>query len=343
MTIILGIETSCDETSVALVNDKRDVLSHLVRAQLADHAPYGGVVPEIAARAHLDILPDLLRQALSEAALGMADMDGIAATIGPGLIGGVIVGTMVGKTLASIHRKPFIGINHLEAHGLTARLVDDVPFPYLLLLISGGHCELGVMEGLGRYRLLGGTLDDALGEAFDKVAKMMGLPYPGGPQVEALAREGNATRFALPVPLAGKAGCDFSFSGLKTAVRLHLERLKETGGITRQDRCDMAASFERVVVATMQERLAHAWAMLGDGHGINHLVVAGGVAANQRLGACFREFASTHGLGCVIPPPSLCTDNAAMIAWAGMEYFREGRFTPLDAEPKARWPLASLG
>lgn len=333
---ILGIETSCDETAVAIVDGDRKVLAHALVSQLEDHAPYGGVVPEIAARSHLHHLPRLLEKAKQESGLSLADIDAVAVTAGPGLIGGVIVGLMFAKALASAHALPLVAVNHLEAHALTARLTDEVAFPFLLALVSGGHCQMLEVTGVGQYRELGATRDDALGEAFDKTAKMMGLPYPGGPVMERLAREGDASRFALPRPMVGTPGCDMSFSGLKTAVRL---ALAEHQPLDDQLRRDMAASFEAAICDVMRDRLHAALAMASNP---TACVVAGGVAANQALKAALTEVASRHGLPLVVPPPALCTDNAVMIAWAGIERFRLGLTDPLDIEPKARWPLASL-
>ena len=339
--LVLGIESSCDETAGAIVSEQRNLLANRVRSQLAEHQPYGGVVPEIAARAHMAHLEPLLQEALSDANCGYEQLDAIAATTGPGLIGGVIVGTMAGKALASIYRKPFIAVNHLEGHALTARLTDQVEFPYLLLLVSGGHCQYLLVRGLGDYTLLGGTIDDALGEAYDKVAKMLGLGYPGGPALEAQAQRGDALRFDLPRPLRGQENCNFSFSGLKTAVRYQLrEMVSSPDQLTPRDVADMAASFQSVVIELVMDRTRHALRQVQDAD-ITALVVAGGVAANQAIKAALQELADEASLPLLVPPPKLCTDNAAMIAWAGLEYFRAGRVSALDVEPRARWPLAS--
>ncbi|MCA3573419.1 MAG: tRNA (adenosine(37)-N6)-threonylcarbamoyltransferase complex transferase subunit TsaD, partial [Aestuariivirga sp.] len=323
MTHILGIETSCDETAAAVVRrdaaGRGEILSNVVLSQLKEHAPYGGVVPEIAARAHVEHLDRLVAQAMAEAGLGFADLDGIAATAGPGLLGGVIVGLTMAKAIALGAGKPLIAVNHLEGHALTARLLEPVEFPYLLLLISGGHTQFQIVEGVGRYHRLGTTIDDALGEAFDKVAKLLGLGYPGGPAVEAYARRGDAARFDFPRPLKGRKDCDFSFSGLKTAVR---EVVNGLGSLTEQDVADVAASFEAAVADTMADRLRMAVHLFRAAHpGVVSpaLIVAGGVAANQRLRAVFGEAAERHGLRLIVPPARLCTDNAAMIAWAGAE------------------------
>jgi len=337
---ILGIETSCDETAVAVVadDDGRPVIRvNLVQSQLAEHAPYGGVVPEIAARAHLDHLDRLIRAALDEANLGFADLDGIAASAGPGLIGGLIVGTMAAKGIAWAAQKPFVAVNHLEAHALTARLTDGIEFPYLLLLISGGHSQLLACEGIGRYRQLGTTLDDAAGEAFDKSAKLLGLPQPGGPAIAAAAQRGDPRRFALPRPLQGREGCDLSFSGLKTAVR------QAAGTVDPDDEqavADLAAAVEFTICDHLADRTARAVRWFRDRYPRGtSLVAAGGVAANARLRTWLGALAEEHGLRFVVPPPALCTDNGAMIAWAGLERLLLGLADPLDAPVRPRWPL----
>lgn len=332
--LVLGIESSCDETAAAVVAGDRRILSNVVLSQLDEHRPYGGVVPEIAARAHVSHLDGLIRQALREAGVGLSDLSAIAATAGPGLIGGVIVGLTTAKAIALGSGKPLIGINHLEGHALTPRLVSDVGFPYLLLLVSGGHCQLLAVEGVGRYRRLGTTIDDAVGEAFDKTAKLLGLGYPGGPAVERTAAAGDPARFTLPRPMIGRPGCDFSFSGLKTAVREALAALPQP--VTDQDKADLAASFQAVVGAVMVDRTRRALALLPTG---TPLVVAGGVAANRHLRARLEKLAGEVGSAFVAPPLRLCTDNAAMIAWAGVEHFRAGHTDPLDIKPRARWPL----
>lgn len=335
---ILGIETSCDETAIAIVDGERRVLAHALVSQLEDHAPYGGVVPEIAARSHLHHLRSKLDAVLQESGLTLGDMDGIAATAGPGLIGGVMVGLMFAKALASVERLPLIGVNHLEAHALTARFTDDVQFPFLLVLVSGGHCQMLEVEGVGRYRELGATRDDALGEAFDKTAKMMGLPYPGGPVMERLARQGDPKRFRLPRPMMGTEGCDMSFSGLKTAVRLALAELDP---LADKDRADMAASFEAAICDVMRDRLEAALALCHNPN-LTACVVAGGVAANQALRKALQQVAARHELPLVVPPIALCTDNAVMVAWAGLERLKLGWTDTVAIEPKARWPLTSL-
>jgi len=347
--IVLGIETSCDDTAAALVDSERRIRANLVLAQLAEHQPYGGVVPEIAARSHLDHLDTLITRAMTEADLDFDDIDGIAATAGPGLIGGVFVGVMTGKAIAAARRLPFLAINHLEGHALTVRLTDDVAFPYLLLLVSGGHCQLVAVEGIGRYHRLGTTIDDAVGECFDKCAKMLGLGFPGGPALERLAQGGDPARFDLPRPMMGRETLDFSFSGLKTAVRHRIADIgpdklapDNLGGESQTAR-DLAASFHAAVADVLADRCARAltlfqarWGRLGP------MVVAGGVAANQTLRARLSEVAAAGGTHLVAPPPALCTDNAAMIAWAGIERLRLGLRDPLDFAPRPRWPLGDV-
>jgi len=337
---ILGIETSCDETAVAVVSadgGQPEIRANLVQSQLAEHAPYGGVVPEIAARAHLDHLDRLVRAALHEAGIGFDALDGVAASAGPGLIGGLIVGTMAAKGIAWTTGKPFAAVNHLEAHALTARLTDAVDFPYLLLLVSGGHSQLLACVGVGQYRQLGTTLDDAAGEAFDKSAKLLSLPQPGGPAIAAAARHGNPRRFTLPRPMQGRDGCDFSFSGLKTAVR------EAASTITLNDDegvANLAAAVELAICDHLVDRTARAVRWFRDRYPAGaSLVAAGGVAANTRLRARLAALAADAGLAFVAPPPALCTDNGAMIAWAGVERLRLGLADPLGAPVRPRWPL----
>ncbi|MFA7430875.1 MAG: tRNA (adenosine(37)-N6)-threonylcarbamoyltransferase complex transferase subunit TsaD [Rhodospirillaceae bacterium] len=342
--MMLGIETSCDETAAAVVRDDAPagaarVLSEVVLSQLDEHRPYGGVVPEIAARAHLDHVDRLVAAAMHQAGVGFKDLDAVAATGGPGLIGGVIVGVMTAKAICAVHGLPFVAVNHLEGHALTARLSDDVAFPYLLLLVSGGHCQTLAVEGVGRYRRLGTTIDDAAGEAFDKVAKMLGLGYPGGPAVQAAAERGDATRFPLPRPLKGRPGCDFSFSGLKTAVRQTVEKLPP-GALTERDTNDLAAAFQTALVDATLDRVARAVALFRHTYpNGTALVVAGGVAANAPLRKGLSSLAERAELQFVAPPLRWCTDNAAMIAWAGLERLRLGQFESLDFKPRPRWPL----
>jgi len=338
--MVLGIETSCDETASAIVSMSPSgpkIRSSVVQAQITEHAPYGGVVPEIAARSHLDHLDKVIVQAFDQAEVPLADIDGVAAATGPGLIGGLIVGATMAKGLAWGINKPFIAVNHLEAHALTARLTDDVDFPYLLLLVSGGHCQLLVCAGIGRYTRLGTTLDDAAGEAFDKTAKLIGLGYPGGPAIEQAAAEGDASRFDLPRPLKGRPGCDFSFSGLKTAVR-HI--CANRGGPDPAFQADLAASVELAICDALADRTlnAIAWFCRHFPEG-KTLVAAGGVAANTRLRRRLASLAESAGLRFVAPPPSLCTDNGVMVAWAGLERLRLGLSDGLDAPLRPRWPL----
>jgi len=333
--VILGIETSCDETAAAVVRDDRVILSNVLVSQVVSHQPHGGVVPEKAARAHLDLLAPIIEQALKDANITLDDLDGIAVTAGPGLIGGVLVGVMMAKAMAAAKKLPFIAVNHLEGHALTGRLTHDLPFPFLLLLISGGHCQFLEVAGVGQYRLLGTTIDDAVGEAFDKVARVFGLSYPGGPALEKLAQSGNGKRFDLPRPLKGRVGCDLSFSGLKTAVRLAAEKYAP---LSLQDQADLAASFQEAVADCLEERATKAIRMLQSP--VRHFVVAGGVAANVALRERLSRLCASHGLTFVAPPLELCTDNAAMIAWVGIEKLRLGQQDSLDFNPRPRWPLA---
>lgn len=343
MRIVLGIESSCDETALALVREDGVVLSHALATQRDDHAPYGGVVPEIAARAHLAQIDRLYTKTLADAGLQLDAVDAIAVTSGPGLIGGVIVGVMFAKALAAAAQKPLIAINHLEGHALTVRLTHRVQFPYFLLLISGGHCQQLIVRGVGDYIRLGGTKDDALGEAFDKVAKMLGLPYPGGPALEKAAQAGNPSAYTFPKPLMGDGGCDFSFSGLKTAVRLTIEKeVARAGALDSKIIADVAASFQHTVVQVLDDRVSNALRIAQAEHSVTALAVAGGVAANQALGQGLRRLAEAHGLPLVVAPPALCTDNGVMIAWAGMERHVLGVADDLTIEPRARWPLVEL-
>jgi N6-L-threonylcarbamoyladenine synthase len=345
-TYILGIETSCDETAAAVVrrhgNGRGELLSNVVLSQLKDHAPYGGVVPEIAARAHVLHLDRLIAQAMSEAKLEFSQLDAVAATAGPGLLGGLIVGLTAGKAIAMAHDIPFLAINHLEGHALTPRLLADCPFPYLLLLISGGHTQFQLVEGVGHYRRLGTTIDDALGEAVDKTAKLLGLGYPGGPRVEAYAKRGNAKRFDFPRPMKGRDDCNFSFSGLKTAVR---ETVQSLGTLSDDDVADVCASFELAVAETLADRLSRAFATFRSSHpDVDHpvLVVAGGVAANARLRETFETSAAKHGFAVNVPPFHLCTDNAAMIAWAGAERLVLDLTDDIAFAARPRWPLDTV-
>jgi N6-L-threonylcarbamoyladenine synthase len=329
MTLILGLESSCDDTAAALVTSDRRILAQSVVGQTQAHQPYGGVVPEIAARAHVEILPGLIRKLFDDAKMSLGEVDAIAATAGPGLIGGVMVALLTGKGLALAAGKPLIAVNHLEGHALSPRLVDpDLGFPYLLLLVSGGHCQLLEVRGVGAYRRLATTIDDAAGEAFDKAAKLLGLPYPGGPAIEELAKAGDPQAVPLPRPLVGSGEPHFSFAGLKSAV----ERAVASGAHRPED---IAASFQQAVVDCLVDRTALA---LGK-NDAPALVVAGGVAANQAIRTALAGLAEREGRRFTVPPAWLCTDNAAMIAWAGAERFAAGMVDPLDAPARARWPL----
>ncbi|HXL68792.1 MAG TPA: tRNA (adenosine(37)-N6)-threonylcarbamoyltransferase complex transferase subunit TsaD [Xanthobacteraceae bacterium] len=341
--LVLGIETTCDETAAAVVHRADDgtgeIRSNVVRSQLEQHKPYGGVVPEIAARAHVEMIDHVIRAAMEEADLRFPDLDGVAAAAGPGLIGGVIVGLTTAKAIALVERKPLIAVNHLEAHALTARLTDRLAFPYLLLLMSGGHTQLVSVEDVGVYHKIGGTVDDAIGEAFDKTAKMLGLPYPGGPEVEEAARHGDPARFALPRPMLGRPEPDFSLSGLKTAVRMEAERISP---LSDQDVADLCASFQAAIVDVVLDRLETALDMLQEtASRPTAIVAAGGVAANQRLRDALDAAATLAGSKLIVPPAELCTDNGAMIAWAGAERLARGMVDGLDARARARWPLVT--
>jgi N6-L-threonylcarbamoyladenine synthase len=339
---ILGIETSCDETAAAVVERDRDgtgrILSNVVLSQLVEHSAYGGVVPEIAARAHVEALDVLIARALDEAGVELSGLDGIAATAGPGLIGGLLVGLMTGKAIAMAAELPLVAVNHLEAHALTARLTDKLDFPYLLLLVTGGHTQIVAVSGVGRYVRYGTTVDDAVGEAFDKAAKMLGLGWPGGPAVEGAASKGDATRIALPRPMVGRPGCDFSFSGLKTALRIEAERMAP---LSDTDIADLCAAFQAAVVDCLTDRTRNALGRFVSATGAARpvLVVAGGVAANAAIRAALEDVAKACNAHLVAPPLPLCGDNAAMVAWAGAERLALGLVDSLDAAARARWPL----
>jgi N6-L-threonylcarbamoyladenine synthase len=338
---VLGIETTCDETAAAIVEMRPDgsgaILSDEIISQIAAHAAYGGVVPEIAARAHVEILDSLIARAFATAGLRPNQIDGVAAAAGPGLIGGVLVGLMAGKGFALAAEKPFVAVNHLEAHALVARLNARVNFPFLLLLASGGHTQILAVKGVGDYRRLGATMDDAIGEAFDKVAKMLGLPQPGGPAVEASARGGDPVRFMLPRPMIGRPNADFSLSGLKTATRLAAER---TAPLKSHDVADLCASFQAAVVDVIVDRMRVALGLFAKEAGaVRGIVVAGGVASNVAIREALARFCAQVGVPLIAPPPKLCTDNGAMIAWAGLERLRLGPVDDLDAPARPRWPL----
>ena len=341
--IVLGIETSCDETAAAVVTAEREILADEVLSQIEDHRPFGGIVPEVAARAHLELIDGVVDRALKKAGIGFGDLDAIAATGGPGLIGGVLVGVMTAKAMAAVRGLPFIAVNHLEAHALTARLTDGLDFPYLLLLVSGGHCQLLIVDGVGEYKRLGTTIDDALGEAFDKTAKMLGLGFPGGPAVEKAAEKGDGKRFDLPRPLKGRPGADFSFSGLKTKVRQTIEGLPK-GKLKRQDVADLCASFQAAVEDVLYDRTANAIEAFQAVHSQSSassptLAVAGGVAANHAIRRRLESLAQEKGFQFTAPPANLCTDNGAMVAWAGIERLGLGLTDDFDFQARPRWPL----
>lgn len=342
---ILGIETSCDETSASIVTSHGDILSNLVLSQLKEHKAFGGVVPEIAARAHMDHLSTLIEAALNDAQLSFQDLDGVAATCGPGLIGGVMVGMMAGKSIAAAHHIPFIAVNHLEGHALTPRLTESIEFPYLLLLVSGGHTQILVAEGVGRYKRWGTTLDDAAGECFDKSAKLMGLPYPGGPNIQKMAEHcadlGAAQkRFPLPSPMKGRKELDFSFSGLKTAVRNHVEALPD-GDLEENDIADLSAALQNTIADVISDRCAKSIERFKSEYETNTptLVVSGGVSANSIIRHALQTLCTSENMHFYAPPLELCGDNAAMIAWAGLERMENGHFDSLDFKARPRWPL----
>jgi len=337
--LVLGIETSCDDTGAGIVDAEGNIRANVVASQLEAHKPYGGVVPEIAARAHLEVIDAVVMQAMKEARADFSDLSAVAATTGPGLIGGVMVGSMMGKAIACVRNLPFIAVNHLEAHALMARLTDKIEFPYLLWLASGGHCQLLFVQGVGEYRLLGRTIDDAVGECFDKCAKMLGLGYPGGPLIEKAAESGNPNAFDLPRPMLGRKGCDFSFSGLKTSVRTLLQDKELTPSLV----ADMAASLQSAIAESVADRVAHAFDMLDEeGLKATAFVASGGVAANSYLRARLLAAAKQHAVSFAAPPPGLCTDNGVMVAWAGLERFQLGLVDKLDIAARPRWPLESI-
>jgi len=339
---VLGIETSCDETAAAVVarapNGTGQILANVVRAQWEEHRSYGGVVPEIAARAHVECLDEIIAEAMRAATISFAELDAVAVTAGPGLIGGLLVGAMTAKAIAAVHRLPLIAVNHLEAHALTVGLTEGLAPPYLLLLVSGGHTQLLVVHAVGHYQRLGSTIDDALGEAFDKTAKLLGLGFPGGVAVERAAASGRAGRFRLPRPMLGRPELNFSFAGLKTAVRQQARALVP---LQRQDVADLCAEFQAAVADSVVDRVQRAMALAAPmlAAGEQHLVVAGGVAANAALRQALLEAARRSGFRLKVPPPALCTDNAAMVAWAGAERLARGFSDGLDFEVRTRWPL----
>lgn len=349
--IVLGIETSCDETAAAIIERKNNaldsgeqtiqgkILSNIIFSQIENHAAYGGVVPEIAARAHIEKLDGIIRRAMDEAQMRFDQLDGIAATSGPGLIGGVLVGLMSAKAISAAHNLPFMAINHLEGHALIARLSNNAPFPHLLLLLSGGHSQILLVRGIGHYERWGTTIDDALGEAFDKTAKLLGLPYPGGPKVEIMAKKGDPARFALPRSMKGREGFDFSFSGLKSAVRREAEK---AAPLSEQDINDLCASFQAAICDILADRIDKALDLFRQENPQikqPQLVVAGGVAANQAIRNTLGKILDKHQAQLIAPPIGLCTDNGVMIAWAGAERLALGLTDPLDVQARPRWPL----
>jgi N6-L-threonylcarbamoyladenine synthase len=338
--IVLGIESSCDETSAALVSDDKQILSHIILSQTSLHKKFGGVVPEIAARSHLDHIESIINECFSKAKLNLDDIDAIAVTSGPGLIGGVIVGVMTAKAIACITKKPIIAVNHLEGHALTVRLTSDIEFPYLLLLVSGGHCQILIVYGPGKYKLLGSTIDDAVGEAFDKVGKMLGLPYPAGPIIEKCALTGDHSRFVFPEPLKNQNNCNFSFSGLKTSVKRAIDSLD----LNEKNISDICASFQKTVANVLNNRLEIAFQKYIDINGNNNrsIAIAGGVAANKYLISNITNIANKYNFNLFSPTIGLCTDNAAMIAWAGIERYKLGLTNNLNFIPRANWPLEDL-
>jgi N6-L-threonylcarbamoyladenine synthase len=342
--LVLGIETTCDETAAAVVERRPDgsgtILSNIVHSQIEEHARFGGVVPEIAARAHVELLDGVIDRAMREAGANFAVLSAVAAAAGPGLIGGVIVGLTTAKAIAMVHDTPLVAVNHLEAHALTPRLTDGLAFPYCLFLASGGHTQIVAVAGVGEYIRLGTTVDDAMGEAFDKVAKMLGLPYPGGPQVERAAQDGDPTRFSFPRPMLGRPNANFSLSGLKTAVRNEIGRLGSLQDISDKDISDLCASFQAAVMESTADRLSVGLRIFKELFGApTALVAAGGVAANQAIRVALEGVAEKAETALIIPPPALCTDNGAMIAWAGAERLVLGLTDGMDAAPRARWLL----
>jgi N6-L-threonylcarbamoyladenine synthase len=345
---VLGIETSCDETAASIVSlpakGAPEIRSNIVLSQIEEHAAFGGVVPEIAARAHVEALDGIVEAALADAGVELADIDAVAATAGPGLVGGLIVGLMTAKAIAAAAGKPLLAVNHLEGHALTARLTDGLDFPYLLLLVSGGHTQIVLVRGVGDYERWATTIDDALGEAFDKTAKLLGLPHPGGPSVEAAAKSGDATRFAFPRPMKGEARPDFSFSGLKTAVR---QAATAIAPLSDKDVADISASFQAAVTDSLADRVSMALNRFRSAFPkakAPALVVAGGVAANALIRDTLEALCKRHGFRFIAPPPNLCTDNAAMIAWAGIERLNAGLADEgaMEFAPRSRWPLDTV-
>ena len=335
--IMLGIESSCDETSAAIVSGNAEILSNIVVSQFNDHSPFGGVVPELAARAHIEHIDQIVSRAMTKAQVSYRELSGVAATAGPGLIGGVLVGSTFGKSIALANNLPFLAINHLEGHALTARLTHKINFPFLLFLASGGHCQILAVSAVGKYKLLGSTIDDAIGEAFDKTAKLLDLGFPGGPALEKKALNGNDAKYTFPKPMFGRPNCNFSFSGLKTAVRY---KVRDSQYLSDKDRADIAASFQKTVCDVVKDRCSNAISIFQLEFGRNRpFVVAGGVAANQSLRMSLYNLAKENDMNFIAPPAALCTDNAAMIAWVGIERLNLGHKDDFDFMPKPRWPL----
>lgn len=335
---VLGIESSCDETAAAVVTDKKEILSNIIYSQITEHKQFGGVVPEIAARAHLDKIDTVVNAALSNAQVSLDDIDAVAGTCGPGLIGGIIVGSVFAKTLAMTKNIPFIAVNHIEAHALSARLTSDIQFPYLLFLMSGGHCQICIMHDIDRFEIIGSTLDDSIGESFDKVSKMLGFGYPGGPIIETNAKIGNRDRFDLPRPICRAKSCDFSFSGLKTAVRA----ISSRHNLTSEDKIDLCASFQQAIVDILSYKVTHAIQLCRDKQiAVSCVVIAGGVAANQSIRQLFVDTCGKYNMHFCVPPVWLCTDNGAMIAWIGVEKMLKGQSYSLNFAPKPVWPLGA--
>jgi len=334
---ILGIESSCDETAVAIMDDNRNILSHTIFSQVDIHNPYGGVVPEVAARSHLGCIDTILKKAITNSNVELGDLDAFAATSGPGLIGGLIVGMMFAKSFSSIYKKPFIAVNHLEAHALTVRAIQDIPFPYILLLASGGHCQLLLVKAVGEYLCMGQTLDDAAGECFDKVARMLNLGFPGGPAIEKASANGDPNRFNFPLPLKGREGCDFSFSGLKTAVKTKIDSLAKVD-VGESLINDLSASVQLAIINHIVDRSKNALDMCYEFHP-KAFVASGGVAANNLLRNSLEIIAHDKNIPFIVPDHELCTDNGVMIAWAGLERYRLGLTDELDFKPRPRWPL----
>lgn len=339
--LVLGIETSCDETSAAVVNGEKRILSNIVYSQILKHQPFGGIVPEIAARSHVEKLDEVIELATNKANIQLNDLDGIAVTAGPGLIGGVIVGLITAKAISAALNIPLIGINHLEGHALAARLTNQIDFPYLLVLASGGHTQILEVSDIGKYNIISNTVDDACGECFDKVAKMLSLGFPGGPEIEIAAAKGNKHKFSLPRPMTNKNELNFSFAGLKTAVMLKISKLDNTS-LNKEIVYDMAASFQNAVADIFCDRLEKSIKIFSMRYNSESIVFSGGVASNSYIKSRLREIASNYKMKLLFPPPELCTDNGAMIAWAGIERLNLGLSTPLNIKAKARWALNEL-